>query len=337
MPHRSLENIHDKYDIKEVLGRGAFGIVRLAIRREDSAPFAVKIMNPFRVSGSKLLRIRDEAAIMSQIDHPNCIKLHEVYERGNHIYLVMELALGGELLARRIDSEAEVVRVLRELSGALLYLHSRGIVHRDLKPRNIMYASKSPSSEVKIADFGLASCGELAINECCGTPQYVSPEVLEKQPVTASGDMWSLGVIAYLLLCGFLPFYSRDRHKLESNIKHCLLEFPSPYWDTISAPAKHLVAALLRLEPSSRLTASQVLEHPFITGQASPVRFQVEQRIQTHLAKAALRRTVHAIAFLLRVARTLHALTVENRDNALRKRVATESQPRRKKKIQEFC
>jgi len=327
----------------------------------------------------------------------------------------MELALGGELLARvvpfvpretlflqRIDSEAEVARVTRELCEALTYLHSRGIVHRDLKPRNIMYrqhtrtthvplewecsnffvpswrrsrtpactslprspanlpteciephnypclissryvclslfgnnrdlryASKSPNSEIKITDFGLAFRGDVAINECCGTPQYVSPEVLEKQPVTSSSDMWSLGVILYLLLCGFLPFYARDRHKLESNIKHCLLEFPSPFWDSISDSAKHLISGLLCLDPTRRLTASQVLEHPFVTGEASPVVFQVQEGIQVYLAKAALRRTVYAIASLLRVARLAHVLAVQAPTQV--------SQPRRKKRVQEFC
>lgn len=313
-PVRSLGNIQDKYELKEILGRGSYGIVRLAERKTDNEQFAVKIINQFRISSTKLSSIRDEAGIMSKIDHKNCIKLYEVYERGNHLYLVMELATGGELLERRMESEVEVAALIRSLASALSYLHSHGIVHRDLKPRNIMYASKSPSAEIKIADFGLAFRGEGWITDFCGTPQYVSPEVLEKQPYSQSCDMWSLGVILYLLLCGFLPFYAKNRQRLVANITQCRLDFPSPFWDEVSNSAKNLVSNLLCLDTTKRLTAPQVLEHCFITGEASPLIFPSTNSagLQAHVGISTLRRTVRMVAFLVRVARQVAKQSPKN-------------------------
>lgn len=188
----------------------------------------------------------------------------------------MELVTGGELFDRIVQkssyTEAEAAATIRTLCDALKYLHAKKIVHRDLKPENILYASDAEDADIKVADFGLARVvsGKDLMKTACGTPGYVAPEILKNQGYDSGAvDLWSTGVILYILLCGFPPFYEEELPALFDQILNARFDFPSPWWDKISKEAKQLVHGLLCIDPKKRLTAEQVLEHPWVNGKAS--------------------------------------------------------------------
>ena len=186
----------------------------------------------------------------------------------------MELVTGGELFDRIVEkgsySERDAAYVIMKITSAVKYLHDRGIVHRDLKPENLLYATESLESEIKLADFGLSTLvsEEDMLRTACGTPGYVAPEVLKNKGYTKAVDMWSIGVIMYILLCGFPPFYEENTAQLFEQIMAGRYDFPDPYWTNISPSAKELIQKLLVVDAEGRYTADQVLAHPWITGQA---------------------------------------------------------------------
>ena len=183
--------------------------------------------------------MQSEIDILSQIDHPNIVKLFEIFDEKEHLDLVMELMTGGELFDRIVEkehySEKEAADTIRPICDAIKYCHALDIIHRDLKPENLLYGSKEETSIIKISDFGLARFlqGELATT-ACGTPGYVAPEILEGKGYGKEVDYWSIGIILYILLCGFPPFYEENNQKLFDMIKKGEFEFPSPYWDDVS-------------------------------------------------------------------------------------------------------
>ena len=212
---------------------------------------------------------------MSDVTHKNVIKLYEIYDEPKHMHLVMELVTGGELFDRIVKkssyTEFEAAVTIRTLCEALSYLHAKNIVHRDLKPENILYASEADDADIKVADFGLARVvsGKDMMKTACGTPGYVAPEILKNQGYDSGAvDLWSAGVILYILLCGFPPFYEEELPALFEQILQARYDFPSPWWDKISKPAKDLVNGLLTIDPKKRLTADQVLKDPWINGNA---------------------------------------------------------------------
>jgi calcium/calmodulin-dependent protein kinase I len=201
-----------------------------------------------------------EVEILSQIDHPNVVRLVEIFDEAEVLYLVMELMSGGELFDRIVEKEAytekEAAETLRPIVDAIRYCHEQDIIHRDLKPENLLYSSTDEKAIIKISDFGLARFvqGEFATT-ACGTPGYVAPEIIEGIKYGKEVDYWSIGIILYIMLCGFPPFYEEDNTKLFAKISKCQVEFPSPYWDKISDQAKGLILSLLVRDPSKRLTA----------------------------------------------------------------------------------
>lgn len=212
---------------------------------------------------------------MYKINHENCIKLFEMYESKKKVYMVIELLAGGELFDRIVSkgsfSEKEAAELMKALAGAIKYLHGIGIVHRDLKPENLLYANNSDKSPIKITDFGLAKLKPdkdptQKMNTACGTPGYVAPEVLMNTSYGPAVDLWSLGVILYILLCGFPPFYHESTNALYKQIKKGQYDFPSPYWDNISDQAKNLISALLTVDPKKRLSPQGILDHPWVSG-----------------------------------------------------------------------
>jgi len=197
---------------------------------------------------------------MSQIDHPNIVKLYEVYDEKTKLYLVLEMMTGGELFDRIVEkesyNEAEAAMVVRPMVDAIRYCHAMGVVHRDLKPENLLYSSPQPDAIIKISDFGLAKViSNDLMTTACGTPGYVAPEILSGKGYDMSVDYWSIGVIMYVLLCGYPPFYEDSNEKLFELIKAGKLEFPSPQWDSISEAAKDLIRHLLNIDPKHRYTA----------------------------------------------------------------------------------
>jgi len=180
-----------------------------------------------------------------------------------------------ELCKKSSFSELEASFVIRDVVSAIGHLHSIGVVHRDLKPENLIYLNEDLKSPVKLTDFGLAKfrgAGEQKMITACGTPGYVAPEILKESAYGKEVDMWSVGVILYILLCGFPPFYSESTSELYNQIKNGEYEFPDPYWTEISFAAKDLVRKLLKVDPKSRLTAVQCLAHPWISGNVAPNR-----------------------------------------------------------------
>lgn len=213
--------------------------------------------------------------ILSQIDHPNCVKLYEIFDEECEISLVMELLSGGELFDRIVEkenySEKEASDTIRPIVDAIRYCHNMGIIHRDLKPENLLYADEDEMASIKITDFGLARFvqGEMATT-ACGTPNYVAPEIIAGNGYNKEVDYWSIGVIIYIMLCGFPPFYEENNQQLFELIKNGTYDFPSPYWDDISDLAKDLIRQLLVVNPAERLDADAILAHPWIKGEDTP-------------------------------------------------------------------
>lgn len=203
------------------------------------------------------------------------MKLIEIFDEENNIYLVLELLGGGELFDRIVEkesySEKEASDTIRPIVDAIRYCHSLGIVHRDLKPENLLYESEDEQAVIKITDFGLARfvVHELATT-ACGTPNYVAPEIIQGQGYGKEVDYWSIGVIIYIMLCGFPPFYDENNQTLFQLIKQGTFEFPSPYWDDISELAKDLICKLLRVNPAERLDADGIMAHPWVKGEDTP-------------------------------------------------------------------
>lgn len=198
--------------------------------------------------------------------------------------LIVELCTGGELFDRIVNayesedgsfSEAQASSVIKQTAQGLKYLHTQGIVHRDLKPENLLFKTEDADSEIKITDFGLAKYtsdpNATSMTTACGTPGYVAPEVVSGLEYGSKVDMWSLGVIAYVILCGFPPFYHENHAELFKSIKACKYEFVEPFWDNVSESAKDLIRKLLVVDPEQRLSADQVLEHPWITNKDGAV------------------------------------------------------------------
>ncbi|CAF1537780.1 unnamed protein product [Rotaria magnacalcarata] len=261
----------DEYDLKEELGKGAFSIVRRCIQKSSGQEFAAKIINTKKLSTRDHQKLDREARICRQLKHPNIVRLHEsISEEGFH-YLVFDLVTGGELfediVAREFYSEADASHCIQQVLEAVRHCHEGNIVHRDLKPENLLLASKTKGAAVKLADFGLA----IEVNGeqtqwygFAGTPGYLSPEVLKKEPYGKPVDIWACGVILYILLVGYPPFWDEDQHRLYNQIKAGAYDYPSPEWDTVTSEAKRLIDSMLNINPSRRISAADALKHPWI-------------------------------------------------------------------------
>lgn len=316
----SKTDFEKKYTAKDILGRGSFAIVKRAVRKADKKDLAVKIIKKTKLKDEELEIVHEEVKIMDKINHPNCVRLVEIFETNKKLYLVMEMLSGGELFDRIVSkgsySEKEASQVIKSVAKALQYLHSIGIVHRDLKPENLIYASQHTKSEIKITDFGLAKLkgakGDGTMETACGTPGYVAPEVLKKQKYTASVDIWSMGVILYILLCGFPPFYDENTAALYKQIKSGDYDFPDPYWKDITGYAKDLIKKMLTVDPVKRITIPQILQHPWIAAEsaASTRKFgkQHGQRLRKLQARRKLRKTIQIIIAVNRFAHYLDSV-----------------------------
>ncbi|XP_055690030.1 calcium/calmodulin-dependent protein kinase type II alpha chain isoform X2 [Lutzomyia longipalpis] len=261
----------DNYDIKEELGKGAFSIVKRCVQKSTGLEFAAKIINTKKLTSRDFQKLEREARICRKLQHPNIVRLHDSIQEENYHYLVFDLVTGGELfediVAREFYSEADASHCIQQILESVNHCHQNGVVHRDLKPENLLLASKAKGAAVKLADFGLAievSGDQLAWFGFAGTPGYLSPEVLKKEPYGKSVDIWACGVILYILLVGYPPFWDEDQHRLYSQIKAGAYDYPSPEWDTVTPDAKNLINQMLTVNPHKRITASEALKHPWI-------------------------------------------------------------------------
>lgn len=289
--------------------RGKFSTVYLGKSRTEGTKVAIKVLNK-QDDDFNVVSIKQEVDILRAVRHPNIIRLYDVFDEAERFAMVMEYVDGGELFDKIVEkgaySEQDASRIMSQIFSAVEYLHSKGIVHRDLKPENLLCGSDETSGlHVYIADFGLSKiCSEnVILATACGTPGYVAPEVLQNDG-TGKGysnevDMWSCGVILYILLCGFPPFYEEAMPDLFAQILDGRYDYPSPYWDAISASAKDLINHLLVVNPRDRLTASQARAHPFIAGTAaSPMPIEhFQEKMAEWNAKRRLKAAVRAVMF----------------------------------------
>ncbi|XP_067687448.1 serine/threonine-protein kinase DCLK3-like [Haliotis asinina] len=264
------EPVLEKYDLGRTLGDGNFAIVRTSKSKSTGQEFAMKVIDKPKLKGKEHM-VENEIEIMKDCNHHNIVKLYEEFETPDKLYLVMELVKGGDLFDAITQSvkfgEVDSANMVKDLCHALFYLHSRNIVHRDLKPENLLvHRNKDSTITLKLADFGLAMDVKELIYTVCGTPTYVAPEILSEIGYGLEVDMWAVGVISYILLCGFPPFRSPDRNQTElfEFIKSGVYEFLSPYWDYISDAAKDMIQHLLVVDKKRRYTAVDVLSHPWI-------------------------------------------------------------------------
>ncbi|XP_034312777.1 calcium/calmodulin-dependent protein kinase type II delta chain isoform X8 [Magallana gigas] len=262
---------NDIYDLKEELGKGAFSIVKRCVQKTSGLEFAAKIINTRKLSARDHQKLEREARICRALKHPNIVRLHDsIQDEGFH-YLVFDLVTGGELfediVAREFYSEADASHCMQQILESVNYCHVHGIVHRDLKPENLLLASKVKGAAVKLADFGLAievQGDQQAWFGFAGTPGYLSPEVIRKDPYGKPVDIWACGVILYILLVGYPPFWDEDQPRLYAQIKAGAYDYPSPEWDTVTPEAKNLINSMLTVNPAKRITATEALKHPWI-------------------------------------------------------------------------
>uniref|UniRef100_A0AAR2K7G8 calcium/calmodulin-dependent protein kinase n=1 Tax=Pygocentrus nattereri TaxID=42514 RepID=A0AAR2K7G8_PYGNA len=280
----------DEYQLYEELGKGAFSVVRRCVKKSTGQEYAAKIINTKKLSARDHQKLEREARICRLLKHPNIVRLHDsISEEGFH-YLVFDLVTGGELfediVAREYYSEADARWVQ--------YLHTKERTH----PENLLLASKMKGAAVKLADFGLAievQGDQQAWFGFAGTPGYLSPEVLRKDPYGKPVDIWACGVILYILLVGYPPFWDEDQHKLYQQIKAGAYDFPSPEWDTVTPEAKNLINQMLTINPAKRITADQALKHPWVCQRSTVASMMHRQETVECLRKFNARRKLKVL------------------------------------------
>ncbi|XP_075767228.1 calcium/calmodulin-dependent protein kinase type II subunit beta isoform X17 [Pelodiscus sinensis] len=287
----------DEYQLYEEIGKGAFSVVRRCVKLCTGHEYAAKIINTKKLSARDHQKLEREARICRLLKHSNIVRLHDsISEEGFH-YLVFDLVTGGELfediVAREYYSEADASHCIQQILEAVLHCHQMGVVHRDLKPENLLLASKCKGAAVKLADFGLAievQGDQQAWFGFAGTPGYLSPEVLRKEAYGKPVDIWACGVILYILLVGYPPFWDEDQHKLYQQIKAGAYDFPSPEWDTVTPEAKNLINQMLTINPAKRITAHEALKHPWVCQRSTVASMMHRQETVECLKKFNARR-----------------------------------------------
>lgn len=274
---KTIEQVYEGVSNGEVLGYGVTGEVHKITHRINGQSYAVKVLDLSRVkTEAQMQQLRDEIDIMCELDHPNVVRLEEVYETPTRVCLVEELCSGGELFDRLEEqplyrySEEQCLKIVRQITTAVAYLHSKGIVHRDLKLENFLFESTANDSQLKIIDFGLSKhmTFDEAEHDTVGTAYTVAPEVIRGE-YDAKCDVWGVGVIAYMLLCGDPPFGGCGGPEAPMEIRENILEGrlvfrPEQIWDSVSEDAKDFIRSLLETDQSLRPTSVECLNLPWL-------------------------------------------------------------------------
>lgn len=334
--------LDDYYDVHEVLGSGSHSIVYKASKKSESKQkeyYAVKVMEKKDETTEEKIDL--EIKILQNSKHPNIVEYYDRFETNSKIVIVLELLTGKELLDRIIAkgyySELSASAAIKQIVTAVEYLHQQGYIHRDIKPANLVFQSDDEFSPIKLTDFSLAASIDKTINGSingvmatpCGTPTYVSPEILKRENYDESVDIWSIGVVLYIVLCGYPPFTSNVRSVLYKQICKGEYAYESPFWDDISSSAKSLVDGCLQVDPAKRFTAFDILNHPWIK---DPNKLESSNTFdKSHLKRIALfngrqklQKTINSIILAIRVKNII--------DQQIRK---SESPPSKNKLIQE--
>eukprot|EP00056_Hartaetosiga_gracilis_P001575 m.45873 g.45873 ORF g.45873 m.45873 type:complete len:433 (+) comp10699_c0_seq4:506-1804(+) len=289
----SKSDVERNYKLGHQLGTGNFAVVRYAEHRQTKKKYAIKIINKALCSGKEDM-IETEINVLKKVDHKYVVGMKECFDTQDKLYLVLDYVSGGELFDRIVDeghfTEADASRITKQMTMAIQYLHEHDIVHRDLKPENLLFRDKSPSSDILVTDFGLAKLlnDNVALKTACGTPNYVAPEILMQRGYGKQVDVWSLGVILFILLCGYPPFYDESDAVLFELIMKGKFSFDDRYWKHVSKEAKHLISMMLTVDPVKRYDTYQVLSHPWITGEANIPNVNLSKSISMNLKKTGL-------------------------------------------------
>ena len=288
MSKTKKKKFDELYEVKEKLQRGSASVVKKCYSKVYHKDFAVKIIERNIKTDELVLH---EVSIMNHLHHKNLVGVVDFFEEDDFYYIVMELMEGGDVFDRILDLQNYTEKDARDLAKSLLlavdYMHQNGVAHRDIKPQNIFLDSKSNNSSIKVGDFGFAKRVHTpkSLNLRCGTPSYVAPEILKNQPYDQSCDMWSVGVVLYVLLCGYTPFHEEQQEKMFERIKVADFTFHPEEWDQISDEAKELIKGLICTNPDKRLTAAQALRSKWITGMSDMALSRRSLESQRNLVK----------------------------------------------------
>ncbi|XP_068036004.1 ribosomal protein S6 kinase alpha-3 isoform X3 [Anomalospiza imberbis] len=299
--HRNSIQFTDGYEVKEDIGVGSYSVCKRCVHKASNMEYAVKIIDKSKRDPTEEIEI-----LLRYGQHPNIITLKDVYDDGKYVYVVTELMKGGELLDKilrqKFFSEREASAVLFTITKTVEYLHTQGVVHRDLKPSNILYVDESGNPEsIRICDFGFAKqlrAENGLLMTPCYTANFVAPEVLKRQGYDAACDIWSLGVLLYTMLTGYTPFANGPDDTPEeilARIGSGKFSLSGGYWNTVSDTAKDLVSKMLHVDPHQRLTAAQVLSHPWIVHCDQLPQYQLNRQDAPHLVKGAMAATYSAL------------------------------------------
>lgn len=273
--HTSIktENLHNAYLMDtNVLGRGKCAVVRRCTEKSTGRDFAAKFIKKRRRGKDCRAEIIHEIAVLEMAkSNPHIVDLHDVYETGNEMVLILEYAAGGEIFnlcspdRNHNISEKQIVRLLRQIIEGVKFLHENNVVHLDLKLQNILLSRPEPPDDIKIVDFGLSRrIGNSEIREIMGTTEYLAPEILDYEPISTSTDIWSIGVICYMLLTGESPFAGEDNQETFLNISQLKVDYSEETFASVSQEAVDFIKAILVKNPQERATAEDCLAHPWL-------------------------------------------------------------------------
>jgi len=288
------------YNVEKEIGQGGFSRVYLATKKTDGKQYAVKVIAKDLSNPSE--SILRELKIQSQFDSPYIVRIYDSFEDAKQIVLIIEYINGGELFEAIVEkgsySEKEAADLIQQVLLGLKILHSNHVIHRDLKPENLLLMlNPDGTTTVKISDFGLAGLydGNAQMKTFCGTEGYAAPEIMQNVPYDDTVDIWSLGVIIYIILSGFRPFEAEDRYELYQQVINADYEFFSPEWDSISSEAKDLIQKMLKVKSTERITIDQALAHPWIRGNAPSIKLgDLHSHMSQYNLKRKLKRTLNA-------------------------------------------
>ncbi|OSX70770.1 hypothetical protein BU14_0672s0009 [Porphyra umbilicalis] len=306
------------YKLGRLLGEGAFAQVRLAADRETGEHVAIKVIKKSEFAPQEMEYIRREVQVCRQVYHSNIIETRDIFDTSAELFIVLELLSGGELFDQIAEAgsftEKQAAQVMREITKGVAYLHKSNICHGDLKPENILTKSKKWPLDVKLCDFGLANfvqddaaseeqlemvaekaqAGKGAVAGYVGTPGYVAPEIVKREPYGPAVDMWACGVVLYIMLSGKMPFFGRNDAECLKRTAEGKYSFPAREWSRISPEAVSLVKALLQVDPSKRLTANAALAHTWLADPDAVADTPIEDLAGIHSRKRKLRKAFTA-------------------------------------------
>jgi len=312
---------NEVYKLGKQLGEGAFSVVKEGKKRQTDESYAIKIVTKAKLSKEDEIALKDEIDVLRDFNSKHIIHLYDVFEEPDHYYMVTEKMTGGELFDRIVQksyyNEQEARDTCEILLQAIHYCHQRKVAHRDLKPENLLLTSESDDSDIKLADFGFAKKVKTpkSLLTQCGTPGYVASEILEGKPYDTQADMWSIGVIAYILLGGYPPFIENNQRTLFRKIRKGQYEFHEEYWGQVSEGAKDLIRNLLVVDPDKRYTSENALQNKWIGADASTL---ASLDLGTNLAalkKFNAKRKFKAAVSTVMAANKMHSLGVDFKKN----------------------